>query len=139
MAKELTYVLDACALLALIKKEKGYQKVDQLLQECVHGEIVLYLNSVNLLEVYYDRLYVGRDKAEEDYVLIYNSNIQVIDDITLILREAARFKTSYKKMSLADAVGLATAICLDAVFVTCDHHELEKVEQSESVLFLWVR
>jgi predicted nucleic acid-binding protein len=138
MAKELTYVLDACALLALIKKEKGYQKVDQLLQECVKGEIVLYLNSVNLLEVYYDRLYVSRDEAEEAYELIYNSNIQVINDITLILREAARFKTSYN-LSLADAIGLATAVCLDAVFVTCDHHELEKVAQGEAIPFLWVR
>jgi predicted nucleic acid-binding protein len=138
MANELIYVLDACALLALIKKEKGYHKVDQLLQECVKGEIVLYLNSVNLLEVYYDRLYVGRDEAEEAYELIYNSNIQVIDDITLILREAARFKTTYN-LSLADAIGLATAVCLDGIFVTCDHHELEKVEQSESIPFLRVR
>jgi predicted nucleic acid-binding protein len=138
MANELTYVLDACAPLALIKKENGCHKVDQLLQKCVKGEIELYLNSVNLLEVYYDRLYVGRDEAEEAYRLIYNSNIQVVDDITVILREAARFKTSYD-LSLADAIGLATAVCLDATFVTCDHHELEKVEQNESVQFLWIR
>jgi predicted nucleic acid-binding protein len=138
LAKYLTYGLDACALLALIKKENGYREVYRLLQECAKGNITLYLNSVNLLEVYYDRLYVGRDEAEEAYKLIFNSNIQVIDDITLILREAARFKTSYN-LSLADAIGLATAVCLDAAFVTCDHHELEKVEQGESLPFLWVR
>jgi predicted nucleic acid-binding protein len=138
MAKRLTYVLDACALLALIKKEDGYQTVDQLLQECAKGEIALYLNSVNFLEVYYDRLYVSIDEAEGAYGLIYNSGIQVINDITTILREAARFKTSYS-LSLADAIGLATATCLDAAFVTSDHHELEKVEQDEAVPFLWIR
>jgi predicted nucleic acid-binding protein len=138
MAAALTYVLDACAILALIKKEKGWHNVDRLLQECVKGEIRLYLNSVNLLEVYYDRLYVSRDEAEEAYELIYNSNIQVIDDITLILREAARYKTTYN-LSLADAIGLATAVCLDATFVTCDHHELEVIEQKESIPLLWIR
>jgi predicted nucleic acid-binding protein len=138
MAERLIYVLDACALLALIKKEDGYQTVDQLLQECAKGEIVLYLNSVNFLEVYYDRLYVSTNEAEEAYELIYNSGIQVINDITTILREAAQFKTSYS-LSLADSIGLATATCLDAVFVTCDHHELEKVEESKAVSCFWVR
>jgi predicted nucleic acid-binding protein len=138
VAKELTYVLDACALLALIKKETGYQTVDQLLQKCVKGETRLYLNSINLLEVYYDRLYVNSNEAEEAYKLIYDSDIQVINDIMLILREAAQFKTSYS-LSIADAIGLATAACLDATFVTCDHHELEKVEQNSAIPFLWIR
>jgi hypothetical protein len=40
---------------------------------------------------------------------------------------------------LADAIGIATACSLDAVFVTSDHHELDTVEEHESFNFYWIR
>jgi predicted nucleic acid-binding protein len=61
-----------------------------------------------------------------------------------ILYEAARLKTTYS-LSLLDAIGLATAISIDGVFVTSDHHELDLVDQHESTpwttmpLIIWPR
>jgi predicted nucleic acid-binding protein len=71
---------------------------------------------------------------------VRNSAIHIVDFYEDdIFYEAGRLKAEYKKVSLADAVGLATAICFNATFVTCDHHELEVIEQKESVPFLWIR
>jgi predicted nucleic acid-binding protein len=70
---------------------------------------------------------------------LYSSPIQIIDTISLpIFREAARFKTDYK-VSLADSLALATAFCTGSALVTADHHELDAVNRSASVRFLWIR
>jgi len=53
--------------------------------------------------------------------------------------EAARLKGIYHRISLADAVGVATTIDLSGVFVTADHHELETVTNKETLNFLWFR
>jgi predicted nucleic acid-binding protein len=48
-------------------------------------------------------------------------------------------KGTYHRISLADAIGLATAKELSGQFATSDHHELEKIEQQEPYQFLWIR
>ena len=53
------------------------------------------------------------------------------------LRGIAKRMGSYK-CSLADAVGVATALELSGQFVSADHHELEAVAQQEPVQFLWL-
>jgi PIN domain nuclease of toxin-antitoxin system len=51
------YVLDACALFAFLNKEGGWEKVRALLVEAAGaGNIQVFMNSANLIEVYYDRL-----------------------------------------------------------------------------------
>jgi predicted nucleic acid-binding protein len=57
--------------------------------------------------------------------------------IAFIDNEAACLKSLYK-MSLADAIGLATAKEFSATFVTSDHSELEAVEKGEQIPFLWL-
>ncbi|MHC6203413.1 PIN domain-containing protein, partial [Breznakiellaceae bacterium SP9] len=51
----MTYVFDACALIAFLDKEigKGYEEVDALLVRAEAGEITLVMGIVNLVEVYY--------------------------------------------------------------------------------------
>jgi predicted nucleic acid-binding protein len=140
MAKKLIYILDACPMIALLDKENGWENVYQLIKRGNHGEIALYMNIVNFLEVYYDRLKIDVAAACDFRRTIHNSAIQIIDlHEDDIFYEAGRLKAEYRHVSLADAVGIATAMYLDGVFVTCDHHELEKVEQGETVPFLWVR
>jgi predicted nucleic acid-binding protein len=55
---------------------------------------------------------------------------------TFVFYEAARLKATHK-ISLADAVGLATAMELSGTFVTSDHSKLEEVKKSEPIPFLW--
>jgi predicted nucleic acid-binding protein len=136
------YVLDACALIAVFNIEAGAEKVRRLLLNATAREdgTVVYINPVNLLEVYYDRLkIVGYGRAEEILRWIYASAIQIHETITpSILREAGRLKTAYS-MSLADSFACATASCLNATLVTSDHKELEAVERGESIHFFWFR
>jgi predicted nucleic acid-binding protein len=51
----MTYILDACALLALLNWElgKGYETVRDLLESAAKGEAVLCMSLINLVEVYY--------------------------------------------------------------------------------------
>jgi predicted nucleic acid-binding protein len=56
-----------------------------------------------------------------------------------VYNEAARIKAIYKRVSIADAIGIATAESLDAAFVTSDHHELDAVDAKEAIDFYWFR
>jgi len=42
-----------CALIALFKKEDGADRVKALLDQTITGESNIYLNVINLIEIYY--------------------------------------------------------------------------------------
>ena len=48
------YVLDACALLAMLRNEPGADKVAAAINEANTGDAEITMHKVNLLEVYYD-------------------------------------------------------------------------------------
>jgi predicted nucleic acid-binding protein len=133
------HCLDSCSLITFFAGEEGSDIVDDLLRKAEKEETALFISKVQLLEVYYDRIYVaGIDAARERALSIIDGPITIIDTITdNVLYEAGRFKTSYD-MSLANAIGVATAKDLGAVFVTSDHSELEPVSQHEPISFLWL-
>ena len=135
------YLLDACAMLALFNDEEGAELVSNLLDRAKYGEITLGINAVNLIEVYYDRIRVnGADQAETIIREIYKTfPVSIIETLdTAIVRDAARLKAR-GKMSFADTILVATARCTGATIVTCDHVELDPVEQQEHIPFLWIR
>jgi predicted nucleic acid-binding protein len=135
------YLLDACALLAFLGGEDGAHTVKELLSKAARGEITVNIHAANLIEVYYDRIRtVGPEEANNTILEIYNTfPITVTDTISpAILREAAYFKAT-GKMSFADAILVATARCTGATVVTCDHAELDPIEQHEHISFLWIR
>ncbi|MDR3147273.1 MAG: PIN domain-containing protein [Treponema sp.] len=133
------YVLDACAIIAMLDTEPGSKKVRDLFIESLTSDVMICMSPVNLTEVYYDRIEVdGQDKAKEIYGWI-KSSITVPENITDdIVQEAGRLKSQYK-ISLGDCFGLATAAVLSGTFVTADHHELAEVERNEAIPFLWIR
>jgi predicted nucleic acid-binding protein len=133
------YVLDACAVIAMLDTEPGSKRVRDLLLESLTGDVTVCMSPVNLTEVYYDRLRSdGPDKAKEIYGLI-KASITIPENITDdIVQEAGRLKSRYK-ISLGDCFGLATSAALSGTFVTADHHELEEVERNETIPFLWIR
>jgi predicted nucleic acid-binding protein len=62
----------------------------------------------------------------------------MIDTIVeAVIRESSRLKATYK-MSLGDAIGLATTINLGGLFVTADD-ELTEPETREHAPILWFR
>jgi predicted nucleic acid-binding protein len=136
-----TYVLDACALIARIKNEPGADVVDGLLDRAVEGEIDLFINIVNLVEVHYGFMKdLGEDRAREIMQTVRETAVEVIDTTAgAVFEEVARLKSTLTGFSLADAFGLATASVYGASFVTCDHHEFDKFQGQVNIPFLWIR
>jgi predicted nucleic acid-binding protein len=135
----MNYILDACALLAVYKREPGWEKVNALTIRAAAGDILLYIHMVNLLEVYYGiRREKGPELAQEILDYVDASAIQITDDVSIpLIREAGRFKAAYD-MSLADTFVCAAASLLSATVVTADG-ELKPVEVAEPVAFFWFR
>jgi PIN domain nuclease of toxin-antitoxin system len=134
------YILDACALLALLNQEsgKGYEKVKELFDSAVIGETVLCMSIVNLVEVYY-RLIQLKDIQTANAIMepVKSLPVRFISDITNeIYIEAARYKALYP-MSLADAFLCGTAKSLSATIVTRDP-EIKLAEKTESLPVLWI-
>jgi predicted nucleic acid-binding protein len=134
------YIFDACALIAVLTNEKGADIVKDLLQKAVNGEIRVLMHKLNFLEVYYD---IYKQYGEEQAVkLIYDisiSPIEIEDTITDdIFIMAGKLKALYK-ISLADSIGLATAMISGGYFVTADHHELDIVQEKEYSKIVFIR
>jgi predicted nucleic acid-binding protein len=133
------YVLDACALLAFLNDEPGGTVIGDLLKKAADGECALSMSIINLLEVHYCNVRtLVSEKAAVILDGILAAPVRIISTVSgSVFREASRLKASYK-CSLADAVGVATALDLSGQFVSADHHELEAVAQQEPVQFLWL-
>lgn len=87
-----SYVLDACALLAMINNEPGADRVEAILREAFLGNIEVYMNKINVYEIYYGIYRAnGREMAEEVYILIKKQPINIIDSFSdEVFVEAAR-------------------------------------------------
>ena len=65
------YIMDACALIAFLRDEAGADIATTILKDAGNGNAEVLMNSLNLLEVYYD-IYrgIGKEKADEELDLI---------------------------------------------------------------------
>ena len=136
----MTYILDACALIALLNEElgKGYETVKDLLDRAVAGEIALCMSLVNLVEVHYRLIQLkGIQTADAVMEPVKGLPVRFIRDITdEIYFDTARCKARYP-MSLGDAFLCGTAKSLDAVIVTKDK-DIKHAEEAESLSVLWI-
>jgi predicted nucleic acid-binding protein len=135
-----SFVLDACALLALLRNEQGADLVAAVMNAANNGEAEIVMHKLNLMEVYYD-LYRALGKEKADLVLseIMKRPILINPEISdEIFLEAGRLKASYK-ISLADSNALAQSIKTGGEFLTADHHEFNAIEGKEPVHFRWIR
>jgi predicted nucleic acid-binding protein len=134
----MTYVLDACALIAVLNDETGSDTVAKLLVQSNTGVDHVFMSSIQVMEVYYDRIYVkGREYAETVLRDIFNSRITVLTEISQdIIREAGRFKTTYS-MSLADTFAAATTKMLGATLITKDN-EMKEAEEAGEFPVQWL-
>jgi PIN domain nuclease of toxin-antitoxin system len=98
----LIYLFDACALIALFKREKGFERVKDLLDRAEMEEVVIFMSIVNLVEVCYGFIREkGTEEAGKIMKTIASFPITVISTITdAVYRDTARFKGTYR-MSLA--------------------------------------
>jgi PIN domain nuclease of toxin-antitoxin system len=135
------YVLDACALLALLHEEDGADIVENIIDDAAVGNVKVGMHKANLLEVYYDTLRTyGKDRASEMLIEVTQLPIKIVSDINdELFLEMGRLKSQYK-VSFADTFALSTASVSGGTLLTADHHEMDKIERSEpEIKFRWIR
>jgi PIN domain nuclease of toxin-antitoxin system len=133
------YVLDACAMIALLKNETGANVVANAYKNAKDGNAKIIMNRVNLLEVYYGFYHAeGKDYAEKILSGIKQSIVSITDFDETLFPVAGRLKASYR-ISLADSIALAQAIVMGGELLTSDHHEFDAIEGNEPIVFHWVR
>lgn len=116
----MNYVLDAVAVLAYLGDEEGADKVEELLERAENGEVKLFMNYVNLGEVYYIiTRELGVSKANEVIAIVKRWNLEFVGVDESIALIAARVKAIHK-LSYADAFVVATAIDRKGIIVTGD-------------------
>lgn len=133
------YVLDACALVALIKKEPGWEVVLNVLSKTITGNATVIMHALNLLEVYYG-FYKERGKEYAEAKIAESSSFfSTASGLTgAVFSESGRLKASYS-ISLADSVALAQASVIGGMLLTADHHEFDVIEKNEPIKFAWIR
>jgi len=134
------FILDACALIALLAGEKGAEKVRDIIQDAIDEKVTVKINQINLLEVYYHIINIyDQNKADEMLKTIGKFPIEVIiglEDSTF--NEAGRIKSKYK-IPLGDSIVVAECIIKKGTLVTSDHTDLGKLEDAEKIMINWFR
>lgn len=135
-----TFVLDASALIAFLNDEDGANKVEDILRKAKGNDCIIYMNKLNILEIYYGVYREdGKEKAEETLTKILNLPLTVVDVLKDdVFREAGRLKATYK-MSLADSIAIAEGKTRKAQIVTTDHHEFDPLDRKGEVRICWIR
>ena len=134
MLKE-SYIFDSYALLKFFQKEKGYEKVLNLLEEIKKAGVTKYINAVNLGEIIYStKREFGDQKKLEVLANIERLNFTILTVSNNLIFQAAEYKAQYS-ISYADCFILASAIEHKAIIVTGDP-EFKKVEHLVDII--WV-
>jgi len=131
-----TYIFDACALIAFLQKETGFEKALELLK---NPQSVILMHAINFGEVYYDALKTSKEAAELLFEQMKKLPIKIQWSMDRNTIEAAgKFKIN-NRMSLADSYVLALAEINSALVVSTDHHEFDAVEKNTNIKFFWLR
>lgn len=134
------YVLDACALIAFLKKEEGCIAVAEIFEIATEKKCFIYMHAVTIAEVYYDTLRTS-NKEEADRFFNVMKTLPVTSSTTLknnFIELVGFYKVNYK-ISFADCFVLALASMKKAILISSDHHEFDAVEKSSSLQFKWIR
>ena len=134
------FILDACALIALLAGEPGAEKVKSVIQGAIDEKITVRMNQINLLEVYYHIINVyGQNEANTVLEKIKQFPIEIITELSgNVFKEAGRIKSKYK-IPLGDSITVAECIIGKGVLITSDHTGLDKIENAENIKIDWFR
>jgi len=129
-------VIDACALMAYLEKESGYQKVKELLVKASEGSRTLLMTTVNWGEVSYVLVrYYGILEAEKIQRIVETFPIEFIPVDLGLAKQAALYKAA-KKLPYADCFAAGLAKLHRGEIVTADK-EVKVIE--DEIKGLWIR
>lgn len=110
--------------------------VEELLNQAENGEVVLYMNIINLGEVFYRICRIASAKKAENIVSkirLLPIRLVSVSDVTVM--EAAKIKGKYP-VSYADAFAIVTGVQTGSTIVTADP---EYKSVSKLVKILWLK
>jgi ribonuclease VapC len=129
------FIFDSHALLKFFQKEKGYEKVTQLLEEIRKTGTTKYINAINLGEIVYSiKKEFGDQKKFEVLANIERLKFTVLPVSNNLIFQAAEYKAQYA-ISYADCFALASAVEQKAILVTGDP-EFRKVEHLVEIVWI---
>ncbi len=128
-------VLDSYAVISFLEREKGFEAVAHLFEECVQDDKHVFLCVVNWGEVIY---HAWREGGEETAHLAEEAMralpIQLVDADKELTLHAARLKASHK-MSYADCFAAALALSRKCELLTGDP-EFRQVEKQVKIRWI---
>jgi predicted nucleic acid-binding protein len=134
------FILDACALIAFLADETGSDKIEEIINDAIDNKIILKMNQINLLEVYYYVInFYGQNEANRALEKITEFPIEIKIGLNIgIFKEAGRIKSTYK-IPLGDSIAVAECIIEEGTLITSDHTDFEKICSMENVKINWFR
>ena len=121
------FIFDSHALLKFFQREKGSEKVIQILEEIQKGEVPKLINAINLGEIIYTtKREFGDQKTLEVLASIERLHFRILPIPNELVFQAAEYKAQHS-ISYADCFTLASAVEHKAAIVTGDP-EFRKVE-----------
>lgn len=118
------YVLDACAMIALLLREAGAEVVWAHLLE---KDASCFAHSLNLCEVFYDFYRDSGEAAAGEAIedLKWLGVVERNDLDEMFWREAGTLKGTHRRVSLADCCAIALTKRVGGTLLSSDHHELD--------------
>jgi PIN domain nuclease of toxin-antitoxin system len=120
----MNFVLDACAMIAFLRREDGADTVLSILRDSANTCVA---HAVNVCEVYYDFVRAA-DIQTADAALhdIRAAGVRIRSDMnTAFWTGVARLKGTIRKVSLADCFAIELWRTVGGEIVTSDHHEFD--------------
>ncbi len=124
------YVLDAYAIMTFLQREKGSERVRDIVRDAGEGKVELHVSLINLIEVGY--MVARQTKRSEQLMAAVRDLPLTIASADEYAEQVTRLKTSYA-ISLGDCFCAALAIELGCPVLTGDpeFRKLESVVQVE--------
>ena len=119
-------VIDACAMIALLRRESGEDVVWRHLSD---PDVASFAHAINLCEVYYEFWRIGGEDAASGAIddLKALGLVERNDFDPGFWQEAGRLKAVHRRVSLADCCALALTKRIGGMLLTSDHHELDPI------------
>ncbi|HYR09089.1 MAG TPA: PIN domain-containing protein [Longimicrobium sp.] len=119
----MSYVLDACAMIAYLNGEPGAAAVDGMLKDTGRE---CFAHSINLCEVYYDALRAADESTADQAIqdLVAAGVVERNEMDPTLWREVGKIK-SRGRISIADAFCAALTNRVSGDAVTSDRREFE--------------
>lgn len=119
------YVLDACAMIAYLRKEQGW---DVVLHTLIDTGSMSLAHAINLCEVFYDFHRKSDESAATAAIKdLYAVGVIERNDLDeAFWKDAGRLKAQ-GKISLADCCAITLTNRVGGTLLTSDHHELGRI------------